>query len=59
MSKGEHAVRRIADNIAWQRFWLSAIALKRALDFKTPFDFKAVAKSGPTLLVREGNFSFP
>ncbi|WP_313526801.1 class I SAM-dependent methyltransferase [Shinella sp.] len=58
MSKGEHAVRRIADNIALQRFWLSAIALKHALDFRSPFDFKAAAKSGPTLLVGEGNFRF-
>jgi hypothetical protein len=39
-------------------FGFSAIALKRALDFKAPFDFAAAVRAGPALLVGEGNLSF-
>jgi hypothetical protein len=57
-SKGEYAVRRLVEDVTWQRFWFSAIALKRALDFKAPFDFAAAVQEGRTLLVGEGNLSF-
>lgn len=58
MSTSAYAIRRIANEVAQQKFWLSVIVLKRVLDFRTPFDFCKAAKSGSTLLVGEGNFSF-
>ncbi|MGK9052239.1 class I SAM-dependent methyltransferase [Neorhizobium petrolearium] len=56
--KGESAVRRIVNDVTWQKFRLSVLALKRVLDFKAPFDFAAAVKAGPVLLVGEGNLSF-
>ncbi|MCZ7452356.1 class I SAM-dependent methyltransferase [Rhizobium rhizogenes] len=58
MSTSTYVVRRIVNEVAQQKFWLSAILLKRILDFRIPFDFCEAARSGSTLLVGEGNFSF-
>lgn len=57
-SVASNIIGRIAWDLAWQRCLLSAITLKRTLDFKDPFDFTAAVKVGPTLLVGEGNLSF-
>jgi len=45
-------------DLAWKRFWLSALELKRILDRKSPFDFVKNVKAGRVLLVGEGNLSF-
>lgn len=58
MSTSAYAVRRIANEVAQQKLWLSALLLKRVLDFRAPFDFCEAVRSGSTLLVGEGNFSF-
>jgi hypothetical protein len=57
-SVAEDIISKVTRDLALQRFWLSAITLKRSLDFKVPFDFAATVKKGSTLLVGEGNFSF-
>ncbi|TWF53318.1 class I SAM-dependent methyltransferase [Neorhizobium alkalisoli] len=51
-------ISKVSRDLAWQRFRLSAIALKRTLDFKDPFDFPSAVRSGSILLVGEGNLSF-
>lgn len=57
-SRGENIVRKVVADTVWQKWWFSALALKRFLDVKTPFSFVEAAKAGPTLLVGEGNLSF-
>lgn len=58
MSLCDHTSGRIQSALAWQYLDKASLALKRALDSTSPFNFVNEVKRGSVLLVGEGNLTF-